>query len=85
MIAIYQNREEPADLSKGNVVLQTLTARKNQVTVPMKRHSRKVNINDLKANLLKHLPCIVFVDKQGNVALEANDDRERIGRVLPHG
>lgn len=29
VIAIYQNREEPADLSKGHVVLQTLTARKN--------------------------------------------------------
>ena len=29
----------------------------------MKRHSRKVNIQDLKVNLLKHLPRIVFVDK----------------------
>ena len=84
MIAIYENKEDLTDLSKGSVMLQTMTDAKNIVTVPIKHNSRQVLLEDLKANLLKHLPNIVYVDNHGAVALSSNE-RQRIGRVLPHG
>lgn len=84
VIAIYENYENPSELSEGKVVLQTITSSKNKVTIPIKKHKKKVSLEDLKANLLKHLPRIVYVDKTGHVALSV-DEKQRIGRVLPSG
>ena len=84
VIAIYQ-RAGQIDGQQGQIVaLQTMTEPKNTVTIPLKMSQKKPKIAELKANLSKHLPRIVLVDVQGNVAL-SKDERERIGRVLPNG
>ena len=61
-----------------------MTDTKNKVTIPLKKHSKKVTIEDLKTNLLKHLPKIVSVNQAGYTVL-SSDEKERIGRVLPIG
>ena len=61
-----------------------MTQSKNKVTIPLKKSLRQTKIEDLKKNLEKHLPKIIYVDQAGNVTL-SNDERERIGRVLPSG
>ena len=56
----------------------------NKVTIPMKSNLKKASLEELKANLLKHLPRIVRVDEAGCVALQ-QCEKKRIGRVLPWG
>ena len=62
VIAIYENNKNPSELSEGQVIVQTMTETKNKVTIPLKKHSKKVTIEELKTNLLKHLPKIVHVN-----------------------
>ena len=62
VIAIYENNKNPSELSEGQVIVQTMTDTKNKVTIPLKKHNKKIAIEDLKTNLLKHLPKIVYVN-----------------------
>ena len=73
VIAVYENFANPTELSDGKVVLQTMTATKNKLTIPIKKHKKKVCLEDLKANLLERLPRIVYVDRSGHVALSVNE------------
>ena len=54
VIAIYQNDSEiagSAELDNGVVVIQSMQNAKNKVTIPIKKRSRKVTLDDLKYNL----------------------------------
>lgn len=87
VIAIYQNDSEiagSAELDNGVVVIQSMQNAKNKVTIPIKKRSRKVTLDDLKYNLQKNLPKIVYIDSNGHVTLSTGD-KPRIGRVLPSG
>lgn len=88
MIAVYENDSEilaAAGLDSGVVVIQPMKNASNKVTIPIKKNSRRQpTLDDLKSNLQKHLPKIVYIDSDGHVTL-ATGEKPRIGRVLPAG
>lgn len=66
VIAIYEPNQTDSD---GCVTLQTLIDPRNKVSIPIKQQAKKVELNKLKQNLLKHLPKIVKVDDENQVSL----------------